>query len=121
MTCRICGSLCHGRRCSDCEQRAQAEARAGEQAHGDAPDQPAWVHVECTGCGTAYWHEGDPRCPDCGETRCRALGETADERPDASESADGEEEWTVNQQGLGGGRHTGQATLGGGVTREVDR
>lgn len=41
-----------------------------------------------------------------------------DEGDDDDGSGD---EWTVEQQSLDGDTHSGQATLDGGVTREVDR
>jgi hypothetical protein len=117
MTCRICGSRCIGNRCADCEQDAAAEARAGDDG-GDSDDQPAWVLVECTACGTEYWDDGEQSCPDCDSQRRRSLGETAEEHPGAAEGADPlYEQWKVEQQGLDGQRHRGQATLTGGVAR----
>ena len=105
MTCQKCGSNCHGTRCRDCERDAEAEARAGDQTQSEGADQRGPLRHECTVCGTRYETDGGDSCPDCGSTRRRYAGE----------------EWAVEQQGLDGGTHSGQATLNGGVAREVQR
>lgn len=60
----------------------------------------------------------------CHGTRCAACEQIAanevrhgDSVPEREDGA----EWTVEQQGLDGGAHSGQATLDGGVAREGER
>jgi len=104
MTCRICGSRCQGTRCRDCERDAEAEARAGDDGTDGGRDPDPLLH-ECTACGARYETDGSDPCPECGSQRRRYAGE----------------QWSVEQQGLDGGTHEGQATLDGGVVKEVDR
>ena len=106
MTCKMCGSRCHGDRCANCEQAARAEASAGD-AGVDRPE-PEPTPVECTQCGTQYEHDGQA-CPECGSRRRRFAGENQDDSAD---------EWDIEQRGLDGSIHTGQATLAGGVAKD---
>ena len=106
MPCEVCGSRCHGDRCADCEQVARAEARASD-AGDEIPDSEP-TPVECTGCGHRYEHNGQA-CPECGSRRRRYAGDDRDGSDD---------EWDIEQRGLDGSRHKGQATLAGGVAKD---
>jgi len=83
--------------------------------------------MPCRICGSPC--QGD-RCAGCEQIAANEArhGVPADHYDDEGDGNDGTDqddsdgdEWTVEQQSLDGGTHEGQATLSGGVAREVER
>lgn len=106
-------------RCNQCGQRIQSGRlcqtctladREGDDVDVDqesVDDDP--IPVECTACGHRYDHVGQA-CPECGARRRRHVDDDQDDEDD--------QEWSVDQLGLDGSRHEGQATLAGGVAKD---
>jgi hypothetical protein len=70
--------------------------------------------MACERCG--YPTPRSRLCRDCGKDEHRDTGPVGGT---ASDDRDDTDEWDVQQRGLDGDRHTGQATLEGGVAKDA--
>jgi len=69
----------------------------------------------CNKCGTPT--SRSRLCKECALDERYSSGSVGGRASDGRDDADGEQ-WSVDQQGLDGEAHTGQATLNGGVAKD---
>lgn len=74
MSCRKCGTRCHGRFCVPCRRDEHREDDiSGDELSDENSDQDL-LEYECTACSHEYLAKS-LGCPECGAQRGRYIGE----------------------------------------------